>query len=98
MFFGRRVVTEGAWMQMKKPAWVNMPVLNVSSLSTETLTLLEEVYDNVAEKEMDAIANLDQDLTRKMIDDSISKVLKIPDLSTIRELLAREPGLSTRRI
>ena len=85
-------------MQMKKPAWVNMPVLNVSSLSTETLTLLEEVYDNVAEKEMDAIANLDQDLTRKMIDDSISKVLKIPDLSTIRELLAREPGLSTRRI
>jgi hypothetical protein len=36
LFFGRRVVTEGAWMQMKKPAWASMPVLDVRALSSSS--------------------------------------------------------------
>jgi hypothetical protein len=28
LYFGRRVATRSAWMQMKKPAWAAMPVLD----------------------------------------------------------------------
>lgn len=42
-FFGRRVTTEGAWMQMKQPAWESMPVLDVKSLPEEQLKLLSAI-------------------------------------------------------
>ena len=32
-YYGRRVITRSAWMQMKKPAWQSMPVLNVRNLN-----------------------------------------------------------------
>ena len=39
-YYGRRAITEGAWMQMKKPAWSSMPVLNVRDLSQAKLATL----------------------------------------------------------
>ena len=36
MYFGCRAITQGAWMQMKKPAWQSMPVLNVRNLNEVT--------------------------------------------------------------
>lgn len=40
----------------------------------------------------------DHDPTRRKIDEAIARALKLPDLSPIRELLAREPGLTARDI
>lgn len=98
MYFGRRAVTEGAWMQMKKPAWTSMPVLDVLSLSTVRLQFLSKAYDAISEKELSPLSKLDTDLVRRDIDDTISKVFEIPSLAPIRELLAREPGLSAKEI
>ncbi|GJL79929.1 MAG: hypothetical protein NPINA01_29180 [Nitrospinaceae bacterium] len=98
MYFGRRVITRSAWMQMKKPAWTSMPVLDVRALDSENLNALAAVYDDLAEESLEAIARLDQDQTRKRIDDAISETLGLPDLSPIRELLAREPGLTAQKI
>jgi hypothetical protein len=85
-------------MQMKKPAWTSMPVLNVRSLSSRQLGFLSKVYDLVAEKELCPLAQLDKDAVRRDIDDTISKVFELPSISPIRELLAREPGLSAKEI
>lgn len=98
MYFGRRAVTEGAWMQMKKPAWTAMPVLDVRSLSSKQLGFLAKAYDAIAEKELAPLAQLDKDAVRCDIDDTISKVFELPSLAPIRELLAREPGLSAKEI
>jgi type I restriction-modification system DNA methylase subunit len=97
-YYGRRAITEGAWMQMKKPAWSSMPVLDVRGLSKTKLSSLEKTYDAVAKKELAPIAQLHVDEVRQQIDSAICKVLELPSLAPIRELLAREPGLSAHDI
>jgi hypothetical protein len=95
-YYGRRAITEGAWMQMKKPAWSSMPVLNVTALSDSELKKLSKAYDALCDKELGPIAKLNTDSTRNKIDSAICEALKLSDLTPIRELLAREPGLSAQ--
>jgi hypothetical protein len=94
LFFGRRVITEGAWMQMKQPAWESMPVLDVRALNKNQLNALAKAYDRVCENSLEAIARLANDPNRKKIDDALSAAIGLPDLTPIREILAREPGLT----
>jgi len=98
LFFGRRVITQGAWMQMKQPAWESMPVLNVRSLSSKQLAKLADSYDSLSTQHLDPVSHLNSDATRLQIDQAISSVLKILDISFVRELLVREPGLSAKDI
>ncbi|MGH6851365.1 MAG: N-6 DNA methylase [Methylocella sp.] len=97
-YYGSRSVTQGAWMQMKKPAWASMPVLDVRVLSDEQLIAIAAAYDELASEQLEALANLDHDPNRRRIDDALSTVLGLPSLAPIRELLAREPGLTARDI
>jgi hypothetical protein len=98
LYYSRRVVTEGAFVGMKKPAWSSMPVLDVGKLRKAQLDMLAKAYDELAGQELDPLAQLDQDKTRGRIDSALCRALGFPDLSPIRELLAREPGLSARDI
>ncbi|MCM2481829.1 N-6 DNA methylase [Burkholderia glumae] len=98
MVFGRRVVTEGAWMQMKKPAWESMPVLDVCALTTEQTERLAQAFDLISVKQLDALSKLASDSVRAEIDDALSVTLGLPDLSNLRALLAREPGLTAKPI
>jgi len=83
-------------MQMKKPAWESMPVLDARSLKAEHVKMLESTYDAVAN--LAPLAQLDKDPVRQQIDDSLAKVLGLPSLPPIRELLTREPGLTALEI
>lgn len=98
MFFGRRVVTRSAWMQMKKPAWLSMPVLDVRTLSDAHIDLLSDAYDHLGTQELQALAKLDKDPVRAAIDKTICTSLNLPDLDKLRELMSREPGLSGKPI
>jgi hypothetical protein len=97
-YYGRRAITRSAWMQMKKPAWSSMPVLDVRKLSKANLTILGTAYDAVSEKELAPIAQLNVDKVRQEIDAVICKVLALPDLGAFRVLLSREPGLTAHDI
>ncbi len=97
-FFSRRVTTEGAFVQMKQPAWESMPVLDVRSLTQEQLTTLANAYDAVASKSLAPLAQLDDDPVRISIDEALCTVLGLPSLAPVRALLAREPGLTGRKI
>jgi hypothetical protein len=94
LYFSRRVVTEGAFVGMKKPAWSSMPVLDVRNLAEEQLETLAAAYDELSDRELMPLAQLDDDETRGRIDSALCEALEVPDLTSIRELLAREPGLS----
>jgi hypothetical protein len=98
LFFGRRVVTQGAWMQMKQPAWESMPVLDVRSLSSLQLQKLADFYGALSTQRLDPISQLNSDVVRRQIDQAISEVLAIPDPDFVRDLLVREPGLSANDI
>lgn len=94
MMLARRVTTEGAWMKVKQPQWAAMPVLDVRNLPAETLSRLADDYDALCDKELLALAKLDVDPIRARIDDALSAALGLPDVAPLRELLAREPGLT----
>jgi len=98
LYFGRRVVTRSAWMQMKQPAWESMPVVDVRTLTQRQLHTLETAYDFLCNHDLQAIANLADDPIRKEIDAAVSSALYLPDLSPIRELLSREPGLTAMAV
>jgi hypothetical protein len=98
LYFGRRVVTRSAWMQMKQPAWQSMPVLDVRGLSSQQLTELASQYDMLSRRSLEPLAHLKDDPVRLQIDAAISRVLGVPDVPFIRELLDREPGLSAADI
>jgi hypothetical protein len=98
LVFGRRVITQGAWMQIKQPAWESMPVLDVRALSSEQLSILETHYDSLSKEELQPLAQLKTDLIRSKIDAAISLALGTTDFKVIRELLDREPGLTAREI
>ena len=97
-FFSRRVTTQGAFVKMKQPAWASMPVLDVQRLSAAQTTALSDAYDNVASKALAPLAQLDADPVRREIDDTICAAIGLPSLAPVRALLAREPGLTGRRI
>ena len=93
-FFGSRVATRSAWMQMKKPAWAAMPALDVRVLSDAQVSSLAAAYDALCDRELLALAKLNVDPARRAIDEALSAALGLPDLSPLREMLAREPGLT----
>jgi hypothetical protein len=94
LFLSRRVATRSAWMQVKQPAWTAMPVLDTRALSTEAVSALAQTYDTLCTRELQALAKLDGDSVREEIDEAISKTLEISDIKPLRQLLAREPGLT----
>ena len=96
-YFGRRVVTRSAWMQMKKPGWQSMPVLNIRNLTRSQLDKLSATYDRVSKETLKPLAELNGDLTRIEIDKALCETLSLSSLTPIRELLVREPGLTGRQ-
>jgi hypothetical protein len=95
-YFGRRAITRSAWMQMKKPAWAGMPVLDVRNLDGAKITKLAATYDKLSTLALHPLAQLDADPARLKIDEAICDALGLPSLAPIRELLVREPGLTGR--
>lgn len=94
LFFGHRVVTRGPWVQMKKPAWLAMPVLDVRALSEAQLTTLSEAYDVLANQPLAPLSQVVTDPTRHALDAALTSTLGLPDLGLLRELLGREPRLT----
>ena len=84
-------------MQMKKPAWLSMPVLNVRDLNQDQSEDLSATYDLVSKETFRPLAQLDSDPVRIQIDETLCKTLSLPSLNPIRELLVREPGLTGRK-
>ncbi|WP_126447967.1 hypothetical protein [Sulfuricystis multivorans] len=98
LMLSRRVVTQGAWMKIKKPQWEAMPVLDVRNLADNALHQLADAYDRLSGQELQALARLNVDPVRAEIDAAISAALHLPDMKALRELLAREPGLTGKGI
>jgi hypothetical protein len=94
MFLSRRVATRSAWMKVKQPAWATMPVLDVRSLPDKVITRLAKAYNTICDKELMALAKLAVDPVRAEIDAALSDALGLPDIKPLRQLLAREPGLT----
>jgi hypothetical protein len=93
-----REETEGAWVKFKKPALGSMPVIDLRTLKTSRLKALSNAFDRLSNETLRPFPEMYDDNTRAEIDKAIEKAFDLPDLSVLRQLLAREPIVCLRRL
>ena len=94
----QRTSTRGGWVAMKKADLAELPVLDPRRLSPSQLQRLSDLFDALSEEEFERLPGMSHCPTRKRLDDGISEILGLPDLSTLRDLLASEPVVSNTRL
>ncbi len=94
----QRTSTEGGWVATKKAGLEELPVLDTRRLSPAQLQELSNLFDEVAEAEFERLPGMTHCPARRALDDGISEILGLPDLSNLRDLLASEPVVSNRRL
>ena len=94
----QRTSTRGGWVAMKKADLKELPVLDPRRLSTSQVQNLSRLFDSLATAEFERLPSMTNCPARRALDDGISKILDLPDLSTLRDLLASEPVISNRRL
>ena len=94
----QRTSTRGGWVAMKKADLKELPVLDPRRLSPSQLQRLSDLFDVLSEEEFERLPGMAHCPTRRRLDDGISEILGLPDLATLRDLLASEPVVSNTRL
>ena len=94
----QRTSTEGGWVAMKKADLEELPVLDVRQLSPSQVQAISDLFDEMMEAEFDRLPGMANCQARHALDQGISRILGLPDLATLRTLLASEPVVSNRRL
>ena len=94
----QRTTTEGGWVAMKKADLEELPVLDTRRLSQTQVQSLSDLFDGLAEAEFERLPGMATCSTRRSLDDGISRILGLPNLTKLRDLLASEPVVSNRRL
>ena len=94
----QRTSTEGGWVAMKKADLEELPVLDARGLSPSQLQAMSDLFDGLAEAEFERLPGMAHCSARCSLDDGISKILGLPNLGKLRDLLASEPVVSNRRL
>ena len=94
----QRTSTRGGWVAMKKADLEELPVLDPRRLSPSQLQRLSDLFDALSEEEFERLPGMAHCPTRRRLDDGISEILGLPDLATLRDLLASEPVVSNTRL
>ena len=83
---------------MKKADLEVLPVLDTRSLSSGQLRGLSDLFDDMVEAEFDRLPRMVYCPARRSLDEGMSRILGLPDLGTLRALLASEPVVSNQRL
>jgi hypothetical protein len=94
--FSNRLETEGAWTKYKKPTWYSLRVPDPRGF--EGLDGVAKAYDALRVKELMPITQINVDSTRRKVDDFMAGFLGLDDFEPLREMLAREPILTMKKI
>ena len=93
-----RTSTEGGWVALKKGELASLSVLDPRALTPEQLQALSNLFDEMAETEFRRLPDMGQCPARRALDDGLSAILNLPDMVSLRHLLATEPVVSNRRL
>ncbi len=94
----QRTSTEGGWVALKKADLQPLPVLDTRRLSPAQRQSLAHLFDQMADAEFQRLPTMSHCPARRAIDEGLSKLLALPDLNTLRGLLASEPVISNQRL
>ena len=93
-----RNTTEGSWVKFKKADLQELPVLDVRALSRVQLQDLAHLFDQLAEAEFQSLSAMHHCPARRALDEALAQILDLPNLTTLRHLLATEPAISNQRL
>ena len=93
-----RTSTEGAWVALKKTDLAVLSVLDVRALTAGQLQGLVDLFDLVEKMEFERLPQMADCPARRALDDGLSSILGLPDLSGLCELLATESVVSDERL
>ena len=93
-----RNTTQGSWVQLKKADLAELPVLDLRRLSLAQLEGLSDLFDQLADAEFEWLPSIANCPARRSLDDGVSKILGLPNLGKLRDLLGSEPVVSNRRL
>jgi hypothetical protein len=91
---GNRQETRGAWVSFKKQSLYELPVLDVRALSPAVLQQMAQAFDALSGQPLLPLPQMAADPVRAKIDAAVARALGLPDLTPLREQLAREPVIS----
>ena len=94
----QRTSTEGGWVAMKKADLEELPVLDILQLPSVQFQAMSGLFDEMVEAEFERLPGMSNCQARRALDDGLSRILGLPDLGTLRALLASEPVVSNRRL
>ena len=94
----QRTSTRGGWVAMKKADLEELPVLDSRKLSQSQQKAMSDLFDEMVEAEFERLPRMAGCPSRRSLDDGIARILSLPDLGTLRTLLASEPVVSNRRL
>ena len=94
----QRTSTRGGWVAMKKADLEELPVLDVRRLSPSQVQAMSDLFDGMAEAEFERLPGMASCGSRLALDETLSRVLGLPALGTLRNLLASEPVVSNQRL
>ena len=97
-FLSVRTSTHGGWVALKKGELAALPVLDPRALTPEQLQALSNLFDEMAETEFRRLPEMRECPARRALDDGLSAILGLPDMVSLRRLLATEPVVSNRRL
>lgn len=91
LMLAHRVETHGAWVAFLRRAIARCPILNVKALPREVLQQMAQAFDALCEQPLLPLPQMVNDSARAQVDMAIAQALGLPDLTPLREQLAREP-------
>lgn len=99
LLLATRVETEGPWIKLKKPLLEALAVLNPVALAAGQRRRLTRAYEELADRELRPLPELDQDDVRGQIDSAFTEALGIrDDLTVLRRMMAQEPVVGSTRV
>ena len=83
---------------MKKADLESLPVPDVRAFSADQVQGLSNLLDGLAMTDFERLPGMSSCPAREALDDGLSRVLDLPNLGTLRTLLASEPAVSNKRL
>lgn len=93
-----RTSTEGPWSAIKKADLKELPVLDPRALPEEQVLDLASLFEELAEAEFAPLPEMEDCYARGRLDEGLSRILGLPDLTPLRRMLASEPVVSNKRL
>ena len=94
----QRTSTRGGWVAMKKGDLEELPVLDTRQLSQGQRQALADLFDELADVEFEPLPSMAGCQSRRVLDNGLSRILRLPDLAILRGLLASEPVVANKRL